>query len=64
MAAITLPNIEGYRLMNYSGSVASPPPTRFSSKLPFWPSDGVNFILKSSVKKAKVVGRITARSLW
>lgn len=26
MAAITLPNIEGYRLMNSSGSVASPPP--------------------------------------
>lgn len=46
------------RLMDYSGSVPC-----FPSML-FWPWDELNILLKLSVKKATVMGRIMVRSLW
>lgn len=46
------------RLMDYSGSVPCFP------NLLFWPWDELNILLKLSVKKATVMGRIMVRSLW
>lgn len=63
MVVITLPNTEGlmlqtHKLFRLYGCFP------FSSKLPFGLSDEVNFILKLSVKKATVMGRIMVESLW
>lgn len=46
------------RLTDYSGSMPCFP------NLLFWPWDEVNILLKLSVKKATVMGRIMVRSLW